>query len=186
MVHPIVSAQTVAPEGIYIMRHLVIIPFLLLAACSDDAPPVDKRAGEAKQLAAGGYAVDAKVESMTASDKGPPASKAKPGDIIKLAGCVAADGTPDASLFVHPGDQCRATQSYTRGALLNIQYNCTRKGGAGSVNYSVDGQFTANAFTAKVTEGTSFSTPDDYVLVTNVTGKRGGSCPPAAAPAAKG
>jgi hypothetical protein len=163
---------------------LIVTPLLLLAACSDDAPPVDKRAGEAKQLAAGGYAVDAKVESMTAADKGPPASKAKPGDIIKLAGCVAADGTPDASLFVHPGDQCSATQSYTRNALLNIQYHCTRKGGAGSVNYSVDGQFTANAFTAKVTEGTSFSTPDDYNLVTNITGKHTGACP-APAPAAK-
>lgn len=167
------------------MRYLVIIPLVLLAACSDDAPPVDKRAGEAKQLAAGGYAVDAKVDSMTATDKDLPASKAKPGDIIKLAGCVAADGTPDASLFVHPGDQCHSTQSYTRGAILNIQYNCTRKGGAGSVNYSVDGQFTADAFTAKVTEGTSFSTPDDYKLVTDVTGKRSGTCP-APAPAAKG
>ncbi len=163
---------------------LVIVPFLLLAACSDDAPPVDKRAGEAKQLAAGGYAVEAKVESMTAADHGPPASKAKPGDIITLAGCVAADGTPDASLFVHPGDQCRAMQSYARGAILNIQYNCTRKGGAGSVNYSVDGQFTANAFTAKVTEGTSFSTPDDYVLVASLTGKKTGVCPPPV-PAAK-
>ena len=166
------------------MRHLVIIPFLLLAAC-DDAPTVDKRAGEAKQLAAGGYAVDAKVESMVATDKGPPASKAKKGDIIKLAGCVAADGTPDASLFVHAGDQCSATQSYTRNALLNIQYHCSRKGGAGSVNYSVDGQFTANAFTAKVTEGTSFTTPDDYTLITNLTGKRSGNCPPAP-PTAKG
>jgi outer membrane murein-binding lipoprotein Lpp len=166
------------------MRHLVIIPLLLLAAC-DDAPKVDKRAGEAKQLTAGGYAVEAKVETMTATDKGPPASKAKPGDIIKLAGCVAADGTPDASLFVHAGDQCRAMQSYTRGALLNIQYNCTRKGGAGSVNYSVDGQFTADAFTAKVTEGTSFTTPDDYVLVASVTGKKMGVCP-APVPAKKG
>ena len=160
-------------------------PLLLLAACSDDAPPIDKRAGEAKQLAAGGYAVEAKVESLTKTDLGPPASKAKPGDMIKLAGCVAANGTPDASLFVHPGDQCRAMQSYTRGAILNIQYNCTRKGGAGSVNYSIDGQFTADAFTAKVTEGTSFTTPDDYTLVTTVTGKRSGTCP-APAPAAKG
>lgn len=168
------------------MRHLIVIPLLLLAACSGDAPPVDKRAAEAKQLAAGGYAVDGKVESMVATDKAPPASKAKPGDLFKLAGCVAADGTPDASLFVHPGDQCSATQSYARGAILNIQYHCTRKGGTGSVNYSVEGQFTADAFTAKVTEGTSFVTPDDYLLVTNLTGKRGGSCPPAAAPAAKG
>ena len=161
------------------MRHLVIIPFLLLAAC-DDAPPVDKRAGEAKQLAAGGYAVEAKVESMVATDKAPPASKAKPGDIITTAGCVAADGTPDASLFVHPGDQCAASQSYSRGAILNIQYHCSRKG-AGSVNYSVEGQFTADAFSASVTEGTNFATPDDYKLVTKVTGKRSGTCPAPAA-----
>ena len=162
------------------MRHLIIIPLVLLAACSDDAPPAGKRAAEAQQLATGGYAVEDKVENMTATDKAPPASKAKPGDMIKLTGCVAADGTPDASLFVHPGDQCTASQSYTRGAILNIQYHCSRKG-AGSVNYSVDGQFTADAFTATVTEGTNFATPDDYKLVTKVTGKRSGTCPAPAA-----
>lgn len=161
------------------------VPLLLLAACSDDAPPVDKRASEAKQLVAGGYAVEGKVESMTKTDLGAPAIKAKPGDLVTAAGCVAADGTPDASLFVHPGDQCRATQSYARGAILNIQYNCTRKGTAGSVNYSVSGDFTADAFTATVTEGTSFTTPDDYKLITKISGKHGGACPPAA-PAAKG
>ena len=155
-------------------------PLLLLAACSDDAPPVDKRAGEAKQLAAGAYEVQAKVESLAATDKGKPASKAKAGDILVLKGCVAADGTPDVSLFTEAGDVCSPTQSYARGAILNIQYHCTRKGAAGSVNYSIDGQFTANAFTAKVTEGTSFATPDDYQLLTSLTGKRIGTCPPAA------
>ena len=54
-------------------------------------------------------------------------------------------------------------------------------GAAGSVNYSVDGQFTADAFTAKVTTGTSFATPDDYLLMRELSGKRVGNCPAAVA-----
>ncbi|MEO5641642.1 MAG: hypothetical protein ABIQ98_07760, partial [Sphingomicrobium sp.] len=130
---------------------LAALPLLLLAACADDAPKVDKRASEAKQLSAGAYEVQAKVETLTATDKGKPASKLKVGDTAVLKGCVAASGTPDASLFIEVGDKCRPTQSYARGAILNIQYNCQRKGTSGSVNYSIDGQFTADGFTAKVT-----------------------------------
>ena len=172
--------------GVVNMRHLVIIPLLLLAACSDDAPPVDKRAGEAKQLQAGAYEVQAKVISLTATDLGKPASSLKAGDVAVLKGCVAADGTPDLSLFIETGDVCSPTQSYSRSAILNIQLNCTRKGAAGSVNYSVDGQFTADAFTAKVTTGTSFTTPDDYLLMRELSGKRVGNCPAAGAAVAKG
>ena len=127
------------------VRWALAAPLLLLAACSDDAPPVDKRANEAKQLSAGAYEVQAKVETLTATDNGKPATKAKAGDTTVRKGCVAADGTPDASLFTEPGDMCTATQQYARGAILNIQYNCQRKGTSGSVNYSVDGQFTADA-----------------------------------------
>lgn len=169
------------------MRILIVAaPLLLLAACSDDAPAPDKRAGEAKQLSPGAYEVTAKVTSLTATDKGKPASKAKAGDTTSLKGCVAADGTPDASLFVEAGDVCSPTQSYARGAILNIQYHCTRKGTSGSVNYSISGDFKADSFTAKVTEGTSFTTPDDYQLLSDLTAKRIGNCPAAAATTAKG
>jgi len=164
---------------------ILAAPLLLLTACSDDAPPVDKRASEAKQLNAGAYEVQAKVETLTATDHGKPASKLKVGDTTVLKGCVAADGTPDASLFIEAGDQCTATQSYARGAILNVQLHCTRKGTSGSVNYSIDGQFTADAFTAKATTGTSFTTPDDYTLIRDLVGKRVGNCAAAGA-AAKG
>ena len=165
------------------MRIMIMAgPLLLLAACADE-PKVDTRATEAKQLQAGAYEVEAKVASLTATDKGKPASNAKAGDTVILKGCVAADGKPEPSLFVEVGDQCKATQSYTRNAILNVQYNCQRKGTSGSVNYSIDGQFTAEAFTARATAGTSFSTPDDYTLVRNLTGKRVGNCPAAGAAA---
>ena len=159
---------------------LIATPLLLLAAC-DDAPKVDKRAGEAKQLTAGAYEVSAKLDTLAKSDLEAPATKAKVGDMTTLKGCVAADGTPDATLFIEPGDVCKATQSYSSGAILNIQYNCQRKGKSGSVNYSIDGQFTADGFTAKVTTGTSFISPDDYVANRSVTGKRVGNCPAAVA-----
>ncbi|MEO6247044.1 MAG: DUF3617 family protein [Sphingomicrobium sp.] len=164
---------------------LVAAPLLLLAACSDDAPPVDKRASEAKQLAAGAYEVQAKVETLTATDTGKPATKMKLGDTTVLKGCVAADGTPDASLFIEPGDACKPTQSYSSGAILNIQYHCARKGTSGSVNYSISGEFTADTFTAKSTEGTSFTTPDDYTLIRDLKAKRVGNCAAPSAPPAK-
>ncbi|MEG3153820.1 DUF3617 domain-containing protein [Sphingomonas sp. RB1R13] len=159
---------------------LAAAPLLLLAAC-DDAPKVDKRAGEAKQLTAGAYEVSAKLDTLAKADREAPATTAKVGDMTTLKGCVAADGTPEATLFIEPGDVCRATQSYSSGAILNIQYNCQRKGKSGSVNYSIDGQFTADGFTAKVTTGTSFISPDDYVANRSLTGKRVGNCPAAAA-----
>jgi len=159
---------------------LAAAPLLLLAAC-DDAPKIDKRAGEAKQLTAGAYEVSAKLDTLAKSDLEAPATKAKVGDITTLKGCVAADGTPEATLFVEPGDVCKPTQSYSSGAILNIQYGCQRKGKSGSVNYSIDGQFTADSFTAKVTAGTSFASPDDYVANRSLTGKRVGNCPAAVA-----
>ena len=168
------------------MRLMIMAaPLLLLAGC-DDAPKVDKRASEAKQLTPGAYEVQAKVVTLTATDKGKPASNAKPGDVTVLKGCVAADGTLDPSLLTEAGDKCTPTQSYARGAILNIQYTCQRKGADGSVNYSINGEFTAKAFTAMATTGTSFSTPDDYSLVRDLSAKRVGNCPPpgAAAPAA--
>lgn len=162
------------------MRILIVAaPLLLLAGCSDKAPKVDKRAGEAKQLEPGAYEVQAKVDSLTATDQGKPASMLKAGDTAILKGCVGADGTPDPSLFVEAGDQCTPTQSYARGAIINIQYHCTRKGASGSVNYSISGDFTADAFTAKATTGTSFTTPDDYTLIRDLSGKRVGNCPAA-------
>lgn len=168
------------------MRLMIMAaPLVLLAGC-DDAPKVDKRAGEAKQLSAGAYEVQAKVVSLTATDRGKPASKAKPGEVTVLKGCVAADGTLDPSLLTEVGDQCSSTQSYARGAILNIQYACQRKGKSGSVNYSINGEFTANAFTAMATTGTSFSTPDDYTLMRDLSAKRVGNCPVAVAAAAGG
>ena len=157
------------------MRHLAIIPFLLLAAC-DDPPAVDKRAGEAKQLQAGGYQVTAKVTSLSSTDNSTPATKLKVGGTTITKGCVAADGTPEPMLFVDAGDVCKVNSSYTSGAILNLQLTCTRKSNPGYVTSAVDGQFTAQAFTAKVTTGTSFSGDGDYAMQRELTGKRVGVC----------
>ena len=166
------------------VRLALAAPLLLLAACSDDAPVPSKRDAEAKQLSPGAYEVQAKVETFTKTDLGAPASKAKVGDATVLKGCVAADGTPAPTLFVEPGDVCTPTQSYVSGAILNIQYHCSRAGKSGSVNYSITGDFKADSFSAKSTIGTSFSSPDDYSVVRDLQGKRVGNCPaPAAAPA---
>lgn len=159
------------------MRSLIIVPLLLLAACSADAPPADKRASEAKQLKAGEYEVIAKVASLSSTDKTTPATKLKLGDTTTVRGCVSADGTPDPSLFVDAGDVCKVNSSYTSGAILNMQLSCTRKSNPGFVTSAVDGQFTSEAFTAKVTTGTMFSGTGDYSMARDLNGKRVGSCP---------
>ena len=77
------------------------------------------------------------------------------------------------------------TQSYApRGAIINAQYNCQRKGTYGfRSTIRSTASFTADAFTAKATTGTSFSTPDDYTMIRDLTGKRVGNCPAAGAAA---
>lgn len=157
------------------MRLLMIAPLLLLAACADDAP-VDKRAGEAKQLQAGEYEVTAKVTSLSSTDKSTPATKLKSGGTMTSRGCVAADGTPDPALFTDPGDACKVNSSYVSSASLNLQLTCTRKSNPGFVTSAVDGKFTADSFTAKVTTGTSFAGSGDYQMVRELTGKRVGVC----------
>ncbi|MCA1653230.1 MAG: DUF3617 domain-containing protein [Sphingomonadales bacterium] len=164
------------------IRQLIIVPLLLLAACSDDAPPVDKRASEAKQLKAGEYEVTAKVTSLASTDKSTPATKLKIGDSTRTKGCVGEDGTPAPALFVDVGDVCKVNSSYTSGAILNLQLTCTRKSNPGYVTSAVDGSFTADAFKATVTTGTSFYGNGDYQMVRELTGKRVGVC---TAPAAK-
>lgn len=164
---------------------LAVTTPLLLAACSDSAPKVDKRASEAKQLQAGEYEVTAKVTTLTPMDKAKPATKLKVGDSATTRGCVAADGVPDAALFTDAGDLCKVDSKYVSGAILNLAIKCTRPSNLGYVTSAVDGSFTADAFTAKVTTGTSFYGDGDYQLVRELTGKRVGVCPASAAPAAK-
>lgn len=159
------------------MRILIILPLLLLAACGEDAPQVDNRASEAKQLKAGEYEVTAKVTSLSSTDKSTPATKLKIGDTTTVRGCVAADGTPDPKLFVDAGDVCKINSSYTSGAILNMQLSCTRKSNPGYVTSAVDGHFTADAFTATVTTGTMFSGTGDYAMGRELTGKWVGVCP---------
>lgn len=165
------------------MRILIAVPLLLLAACSEEAK-VDKRAGEARQLQAGEYEVTAKVASLVSTDKSAPATKLKVGDTTIMRGCVGADGVPAPALFADPGDQCKIDNSYVSGAILNIAVKCTRTAPPGNVSAAVDGSFTADGFTAKVTTDTSFYGDGDYKLVRDLTAKRVGVCPPA--PAAKG
>lgn len=160
------------------MRSLIIMPLLLLAACSQDAPPVDKRASEAKQLQAGQYELTGKVTQLSSTDNSKPATKLKIGDTVTAKGCVAADGTPEPTLFSEAGDVCKPVTSYVSGAILNVQISCTRKGNPGVVTSTASGSFTADAFKAEVTSSTSFVGKGDYALTREVTGKRLGACPP--------
>ena len=156
---------------------------LLLSACGDDKPAVNKSAGEAQQLAAGEYQVTAKVASLTALDKARPATRLKAGDSVTMKACVDAAGVPDPALFSEAGDRCTIDSKYISGAILSLGLKCSRPANRGVVTSAVDGSFTADTFSAKVTTGTSFYGDGDYQLVRNLSGKRIGACPPATAKA---
>ena len=157
-------------------------PMLLLAACADDAPKAAQAPAEAKSLAPGQYEVTAKVVSLRSTDKTTPATKAKLGDTTTVTGCIGADGIPPPALFVDDArDLCKVNSSYVSSAILNLGLICSRKSNPGFVTSAIAGSFTADAFTAKVTTGTSFSASGDYTLIRELTAKRTGTCPPAAA-----
>lgn len=152
-------------------------PLLLLTACGDDAPKVDPRAAEAKSLSPGQYEVTAKVSALRSTDKTTPATKLKVGDTATTTGCVGADGVPLPALIAEDAaDSCKTTSSYVSSAILNVALTCTRKTNPGWVNYAVDGAFTAEAFTGKVTTTTSFAGSGDYRLVRELTARRTGVC----------
>ena len=157
-------------------------PLLLLAACADDAPKAEQRPAEAKSLAPGQYEATAKIVTLASTDKTTPATKAKVGDTTTVSGCIGADGIPPPALFVDDArDVCKVNSSYVSGAILNLGLICTRKTNPGFVTSAIAGSFTADAFTARVTTGTSFSASGDYKLIRELTAKRTGACSPAAA-----
>ena len=156
---------------------------LSLAGCSDEtAPTAAPQAATAETLSAGEYEVATKVEDLRSTDHTTPLTRAKlaaAGDApIVHRACIAADGTIDPQMFTEAGDDCKVDNSYARHGRINIQLGCTRSA-PGSVMHSVDGNFTADGFTATVNTGTYFTGSGDYAMRRAMTGKRVGNCPPA-------
>jgi hypothetical protein len=150
----------------------------LLGGCGDGTVTQNNATEQvAESLRPGGYEVSAKVDALHSTDKTTPATKAKVGEALRGGqACVAADGSIAPDAFAESGDVCTRKSSYIRNGRLNVELNCKRSGQSGPVMVLVDGDFTADGFTAKVTSDSYFVGTGDYHLVRSVTGKWTGQC----------
>ena len=154
---------------------------LALAACSDDSAtaPAAKTAAAAEKLSPGEYEVTTKVEDLRSTDNTTPLTKSKrtaagAAPLVHRA-CVAADGAMAPDMFAEAGDSCKVDNSYARNGKINAQLGCERAGAPGNVMHSIDGNFTADGFTATVNTGTYFIGSGDYAMRRAMTAKHVGA-----------
>ena len=160
-------------------RTIIIMAALASAGCGKEAAkPVAVETP--KTLVAGEYEIVSEVTKLASADQSTPATLLKMGDKQTIRACVAADGTPDAAMFVEAGDVCTATNSYVRSGRLSVQYECNRPG-KGKLYPNADGNYTADGYKAVVTVGSSFAGDGDYNLTRMLTARRVGACPASAA-----
>ena len=171
------------------MRRLVIVPLILLAACSNAD---EKAAAEAKakaeatknlKLAAGQWATVAEVTRLTKQDNGTPAIDAPVGTKIEGSACVAeADAKKPAPVMLAGAKDydCEYSNFYMSSGTLNAQLNCKRKGLDGEVRMTVDGTYTAETIDGEQSISTFLPGSGDVTIMTKFTGKR---TAPACAPA---
>ena len=152
-----------------------------LAGCGNGSAPAASPATEAAAaLSAGEYEVATKVEDLRSTDHTTPLTKAKQmaaGDppVVHRA-CVGSDGAIATAMFAEAKDDCSVQNSYVRNGKINLQLSCTRPGAPGQVLQSVDGDFTADSFTATVNTGTYFMGSGDYAMRRTMTARRVGAC----------
>ena len=162
------------------MRIMIITTLVLAtAACGSEAPK-PAAVEKPKTLVAGEYEVVSEVTKLASADKSTPSTKLEMGAKETIRACVAADGTPDAKMFVEAGDSCTATNSYIRSGRLSVQYTCNRAG-KGELYPNADGNYTADGYKALVTIASAFPGDGDYNATRTLNAKRVGDCPAAGA-----
>ena len=152
------------------MRNVVLLGTILLAACSQEAPREVAKAAPAT-LPAGTYEVTATVKSLVSTDKTPVPTFAKVGDTMTTRGCVGADGLPAPELLAAKGDSCQLQNPYVRSGRMNLTLDCNRKG-QGQVMTILDGKYDADGFTGTLTASSSFAGSGDYKLVEDSSARK--------------
>lgn len=163
------------------MRIMIAATLLMATAGCGSETGTPAKVEKPKTMVAGEYEIVSEVTKLVSTDKSTPATTLKLGDKATIRACVAADGTPDAAMFVEEGDTCTVNNSYGRSGRLSVQYTCNRAG-KGELYPNADGNYTADGYKALVTVATAFTGDGDYALTRTLTAKRVGACP-AAAPA---
>ena len=165
---------------------------MALAACSGEAPTENVAEAKAEALQPGEYEFTVVVDSVSSTDNTTPATNLKVAaegeETEKVRLCVAKDGAIDPMIFAEAGDKCTPSSTYMRGGRMSLQFNCNRAN-RGQLTQTVDGNFTATSFEAKVLTSSYFAGDGDYAMSRTISGTRVGDCPaaqgvPAAAPGA--
>jgi hypothetical protein len=178
------------------MRSLVLLPLVILTACSgggDDAATQAKAKAEAVKnlkLAAGQWETVAQVSKLTKQDEGTPAINTPEGTKTTGNHCVTqadADAKkPPAGLFAGGGYDCEYSNFYMSAGTLNAQLSCKRKDVPGDIRMTVDGSYTGETIEANQSISTFLVGSGDVNIQTKLTGRRtGAACAPTAEEAEK-
>jgi hypothetical protein len=167
------------------MRALILIPFCLVAACSDDGAG-QKTAEQAAPatLPAGQWQATYEVTAMRSTDNSKPVVTAKAGDKENADVCVGkAEGDkPNPALFSGSGYQCSYQNSYIKDGMMTADLTCTRPGVTGAINMSMRGTYGAKSFEGTVETTTYLPGTGDFAMSRKIGGTLGAaSCQPAAA-----
>ncbi len=154
-----------------------------LAACSGGEAPTENVAeAKADALQPGEYEFTVVVDSVSSTDNSTPATNLKVAaegeETEKVRVCVAKDGAIDPLIFAEAGDTCTPSSTYMRGGRMSLQFNCNRAK-RGQLTQTVDGNFTATSFEAKVMTASYFAGDGDYAMSRTISGTRVGECPAA-------
>lgn len=167
------------------MRAIMLLPFLVLAACSDEAQVPEKAEQDpaAEHITGGQWEMTTEVVRVTQRDKGSPALDMPVGTKAVTSSCVSeADAKkPPAALFVPEGFKCDYRDNYMHGGRINLTLQCTRAGLSGDIPIAISGSYTAEGIDATSIAETRLSGDGDVRMEAKLTGRRTGPCAAAAA-----
>jgi len=161
------------------MRALALLPLLFAASCGD-GPAENKAAPAAAAPSPGQWELTSQVTRFRKADQGTARIDTPVGTRTTQNLCVAPGDRLPTELFSGDGFNCSYATYYVRNGRANVTVNCRREGLAGDIPMTVDGTFTADGVTLHRNLRTVLTGDGDVEIDTDITGRRTGTCTPAA------
>ena len=160
------------------MRYKMLIPILLVGACSGDAEQPKAAAPKASAMQAGQWETTTEVTRLTQKDQGTPKIDTPAGTKSTDRVCIGESEVkkPPPALFAGSASDCAYDNFYMSGGTLNVTMRCTRPGLSGEILVSAYGDYSADTFAATIETNTHLSTDGDVAIVAKMTGRHVGPC----------